>query len=322
MAHNHTNHCSDEHRHYGPSLHDNRRALKIALFITGIIMVVEVVGGVLSNSLALLSDAGHMLTDLLALVLSFLALSYASRPPTSTKTYGFYRLEILAALTNGATLILISLYIFWEAYQRLIEPVDVKGQIMLYVALIGLVANLIAAVAMQRASRDSLNIRGAFLHVLGDALSSIGVIVGALIIQWTNWMVIDPIISFVIGIVILWGAYQLVRDSANILLEATPKEINAKELMQALLTLDDIQEIHCLHIWAITSGVYALSAHVRVSDMTISSSSTLLEKIQRTLREDFHINHTTIQFESKPYCEEELYCVQGQNCMKVFDHKG
>ncbi|HLC16909.1 MAG TPA: cation diffusion facilitator family transporter [Thermodesulfovibrionia bacterium] len=321
MAHNHTNHCS-EHHHHGRSLQDNRRALKIALAVTGLIMIVEVAGGIFSNSLALLSDAGHMLTDLLALVLSFLALSYASRPPTSTKTYGFYRLEILAALTNGVILILISLYIFWEAYKRLITPVDVKGQIMLYVALVGLVANLIAAVAMQRVSRDSLNIRSAFLHILGDALSSVGVIVAALIIKWTDLMIIDPIISFVISVVILFGAYQLVRDSANILLEAAPKEINPKELMQTLLTLDEVQEIHCLHIWAITSGVYALSAHVRVSDMAISSSLTLLEKIQNTLRDDFHINHTTIQFESKPGCEEELNCVQGQNCMRVFNHQG
>lgn len=321
------NHCdihsTGVHNHHnGRSFHNNRKVLMIALVITGTIMIVEVVGGVLSNSLALLSDAGHMFTDLLALLLSFLAISYAARPPTKTKTYGFYRMEILAALINGVVLILISFYIFWEAYQRLIEPASIKGHIMLYVAIVGLVANIVSAMVMHGASHKSLNIRGAFLHVLGDALSSFGVIVGALIIGWTNWTFIDPAISCAISLIILWGAYHLVKDAVDILLEAIPKEINIQELTQELINFDEVLEVHCLHIWAITSGVYALSAHLRVSDMAISSSSHLLEKIQKALRDNFQINHTTIQLESRQYCEDKLYCQQGENCMNVFVKKG
>ena len=321
MAYNCAIHSS-HHHHNGRAFNDSRNVLMIAIVITGTIMVSEVVGGVLSNSLALLSDAGHMFTDLLALLLSFFALSYAAKPPTSSKTYGFYRMEIVAAFINGVILILISFYIFWEAYQRLIEPASIKGRIMLYVAIVGLVANLIAAIVMHRASHESLNIRGAFLHVLGDALSSFGVIVGALIIEWTNWTFIDPAISCAISLVILWGAYHLIKDAVNILLEATPEEVNTQELTQSLINFKEVQEVHCLHIWAITSGVYALSAHLRVSDMTISSSSTLLEKIRNALRDNFQISHTTIQLESQPsYCEDEMYCQQGQNCMNVFGKK-
>jgi len=293
--------------YHAQSYEKNRRSLWIAMGVTVSVMVVEVIGGILSNSLALFSDAGHMLADGMSIMLSLVALQLAMRPPSSTKTFGLYRLEILAALINGTTLTLISAYILYQAYHRLAAPQAVESQTMLWVAFVGLVANGIAAWAMKRSSKESLNIRGAYLHVLGDILSSLGVIIGGLIIHFTGWYVVDPILSVIICLVILRGAYVLVKDSTNILLEAVPKDVDLEEVQKTLKSIPGVRDLHHVHLWTITSGMHALSAHVLVGDIRMSRTGTMRQEINKLLLEKYRISHSTIQFECEN-CQEGFYC--------------
>jgi cobalt-zinc-cadmium efflux system protein len=248
-----------------------------------------------------------MLMDILALLLSFFALRFATRPATEKQTFGFYRLEILAALINGTVLLALSLFIFYEAYQRLIEPQEIKGLLMLGVAAIGLGANIVSALVLRAGSRENLNVKGAFLHVVGDLLSSVGVILAGAIILLTGWRRVDSILSFVIGGIILIGAYKLVMESVHILLESTPKDIGLKEVVDGVKTIEGVRDLHHVHLWTITSGIYALSAHVLIEDQMTSRSSQILEDINRFLREKFNIDHTTIQFECET-CEMDFVC--------------
>ncbi len=294
----------------------NRRALLMAMAITVGIMLLEAVGGFIANSLALLSDAGHMLTDVLALGLSLVALQFTARPASSTKTYGFYRLEILAALVNGSSLLLICFLILFEAYKRFRAPQEVDLQSMLIVASIGLAANLVAASVMVRRSRESLNLRGAYLHILGDALSSVGVIVGGILIMLTGWQVLDPLISVLICAVILKGSVRLVRESVHILLEAVPKDLDLMEIQRGLREIRGVKDLHDVHLWTISSGIYAMSAHVLVDDILMSRTGEILQEINRLLRSHYGIEHTTIQFECES-CEEGFYCDLQAGCVAV-----
>jgi len=274
-----------------------KRDLLIALSITVIMMVVEVIGGILSNSLALLSDAGHMLTDNLALLLSFFAMTFASMPATDRRTFGFFRLEILAALVNGIVLVLVSLYIMYEAYLRIIHPQPVAGTLMLIVAMIGLVANVIGAFVLKKHSHASLNIRGAYLHILGDALSSVGVVIGGGIILYTGWYLIDPLLSILISLVIVYGAWALVKESVSILLESVPAHINIETISAEIQKIVGVREAYHIHVWTITSGVYAMSGHVLIDDQPVSSSKDVLDRIRALLANKFKIEHSTIQLE-------------------------
>ncbi len=261
----------------------------------------EVIGGIITNSLALISDAGHMLTHLFALLVSLFALFFASRPPTEKKTYGFYRLEILAALFNGVTLFMISVWIFYEAYRRFMHPETISSGKMFIVATVGLIANVACAFILKGGGDEhghghSLNVRAAFLHMLGDTLSSVGVIIGAGIIYYTNWFVIDPIISVMICVLILIWSYKLVIESVDVLLEATPKEINIDEVITSLKQITGIDNAHDIHIWTITSGMYSMSGHIDTKDMLISETAKLSKEINRILSEKFKIGHTVIQF--------------------------
>jgi cobalt-zinc-cadmium efflux system protein len=291
----------------------NRKALLIAIAVTGTIMVVEVGGGLLANSLALLSDAGHMLTDVLALVLSLLALQLAARPPSATRTYGFYRVEILAALANGITLVLICLWIFYEAYRRLSTAAPVDGLTMLVVAAVGLMANGIAAWVLRPASRESLNIRGAYLHVLGDLLSSVGVLIGGAAIYFTGRHWVDPVLSVGICLLILRGASLLVRESLNILLEAVPRHVDLAEVERSFRSLPGVRNLHHVHLWTISSGLYALSAHVLIENVRMSEAGRIIEEINRLLRTKFNISHTTLQLECEN-CTDGFSCVLERTC--------
>lgn len=273
------------------------RALKINLIIAVTIMIAELVGGLISNSLALVGDAGHMLVDTLALGLSLFALNIARRPATATRTFGFHRAEILAALANGTTLVLLSVFIFYESYQRIIKPHEVHTPLMLTVAVIGLVANFAGIILLRRSGHMSLNIRAAFWHIIGDTISSVGVIAAAVIIMITGWTYADPIIAIVIGVIILWGAVQLVRESIDILLEATPKQIPVEKVSAALKQVEGIDEVHDVHIWTITSGIYAMSAHLVVKDLMVSKSTEIIEKAHHALVDSFNITHSTFQLE-------------------------
>jgi cobalt-zinc-cadmium efflux system protein len=271
----------------------DRRALAIALVLTATYTVVEIVGGLLTGSLALLADAGHMLSDNVSIALALFAVWIAAKPPTPERTYGFKRVEILVALANGATLVLVSLWIFYEAFQRFQDPPDVLGGWMLAIAVIGLLVNVAAAAVLSRARGGSLNLEAAFRHVLADMLGSVGVIAAALVILITGWLYADPLISVLIGVLILASAWAILRDSIRILLEATPRGLDSIEIGTALASVEGVVDVHDLHVWTITSGFPALSAHILVRPG--DDCHAIRRQLEVLLDERFHIEHTTLQ---------------------------
>jgi cobalt-zinc-cadmium efflux system protein len=280
----------------------DRRSLLIAAGLAGSILLLEVAGGLWSGSLALLADAGHVLTDLLAMLMAYTALVLASRPPDTRRTFGYHRFEILSALTNGLLLMFMAAVIIWEAIQRLREPVAVASGAMLVVAVVGLVANLAGVLVLSRAS-GSLNMRGALWHLVGDTLSSVGVILAAVAIRFTGLDVLDPALSVVIAAVIVYGAVRLIREAADILLESAPSGLDRDAVAAAIRNLDGVLAVHDLHIWSITTGMPALSGHVIVPVEDCSRSDEILTRIKVLLGERFSIHHTTIQVESESFQE-------------------
>lgn len=309
MAHEHT------HNH----LNSSRRSLLLSFIIVSGFMIIEAVGGWLTNSLALLSDAGHMLTDAGALALSLLAIKIGEKPPSSTKTFGYRRFEILAALLNGLALWAIVGIILHEAYLRVKSPPDVKAQGMIAVAAIGLLVNLIAIRLLHAHKEESINVRGAFLHVLADSLGSVGALIAGVIVLTTGWTLVDPLISLLICCLILWSSWGIVRDAAHILLLGVPQHLDYREVENAILNLQGVCCLYDLHIWSIAGGQEAVSAHVVVPD-GYGLQNELLEKICATLHGEFGIDHTTIQIEeSHKIKDERISCFcqiteQGPSC--------
>ncbi|MGI0037135.1 MAG: cation diffusion facilitator family transporter [Nitrososphaera sp.] len=256
-------------------------------------MVIEVVGAYWTGSLALLADAGHMLTDVAGLTLSLLAIWFASKPPTPANTYGYVRLEILAALANGVLLFSVAAFILYEAYQRAWSPPEVVAGPMLVIAIVGLGVNLLSMWLLRSGAGESLNLRGAYLEVLGDAITSLGVILAALIIQITGWLLADPIISAAIGLFILPRTWNLIRQAVQILMEGVPTHLALAEVGKAMTSVQGVKSIHDLHIWTISSGLDSLSAHVVVSSGV--NRDEVLRKLQQLLQERFGIDHVTLQ---------------------------
>ena len=281
------------HDHRGSASATNRRALAAALAITATYTVAEVVGGLLTGSLALLADAGHMLSDNVSLALALFAVWLAGKPATPERTFGYKRAEILAALLNGVTLVVVSLWIFYEAYHRFEDPPEVLAGWMLVVAGIGLVVNVVAGLILFRSRSASLNVEAAFRHVVADLLGSVGVLLAAITILLTGWLFMDPLVSVLIGVLILLSAWGVIRDSATILLEATPKGVDASEVGRQLVASPGVAEVHDLHIWTITSGFLALSAHVLVGRGEDCHGRR--RELERLLHEQFGIDHTTLQ---------------------------
>ena len=275
----------------------DRSRLKFTLALTGSYCVVEFIGGLLTNSLALLSDAGHMLSDVSAMALSLFAAYIATLPVTSQKTFGYYRAEILAAFLNGLALWLVAGIIFREAYYRFYSPSEVHGYGMSLIAGVGLLVNLIAVWTLHGAHHSNLNIRGVFLHVLGDALGSVGAIVAGVTILWTGWSWVDPLTSVLIGLLVLMSSFGLVRESVDILMQATPRHLDLPQLQAAIEAIPGVGRVHDLHVWTLTSGLFTLTAHVVVNGST--NHHDLLDAIEGNLRQRFGIDHTTIQLE--PY---------------------
>ncbi|HEV2108421.1 MAG TPA: cation diffusion facilitator family transporter [Thermomicrobiales bacterium] len=273
----------------------NRRPLALALAITAAFLVAEVIGGLLTNSLALLADAGHMATDVAALGLSLFAVWLARRPATPERSFGFYRAEVLAALVNAATLVAISFYIFWEAFQRIGEPPEVDSGPMLIVAIAGLGANAASAWILMRGGghEHNLNTRGAFLHVVGDMLGSVGAITAALVMLATGWYLADPILSAGIGLLILWSSWRLLRESVEVLLEATPAHVDTDEVRQAMTGVEGVLGVHDLHVWTVTSGLVAMSSHIEVAGRR--DWHDILVDLSQLLRDRFDIAHVTLQ---------------------------
>jgi len=272
----------------------------ITVGITALILVAEVVGGLVSRSLSLLSDAGHVLSDLVAQLLALVAVVLATRPADARRTYGWYRLEILAALMNGVILFALAIVLVWQGATRLRSPVEVHTGLMLAVAAVGLVANLVGAWLLH--GSRTLNARGAYLHLVLDTLSSAAVVGGGLAMHFTHGLYwLDPVLSMAIGVIILYNAYRLVRDAVDILLEAVPKGIDLAGVAEAIDRIPGVAKVHDLHVWTITSGLYALSAHIVVTPERKDAHDALINQVKEMLQRDFAIGHTTLQLESQDY---------------------
>ena len=279
-------------------------------------MFAEAIGGWLTNSLALIADAGHMLTDVAALILTLMAIWFASRPATPNKTYGYYRLEILAAFINGIALVLLSIWVIYEAIQRWNNPPEVLGMGLTIVATGGLLINLIAAYLLHGDHTHDLNMRGAWLHVMGDALGSVAAIGAGVLILAFGWLWADAVVSILISLIIIYGAWKLIRESVNVLLEGTPSHINLTAVEQSILKVEDVRDVHDLHVWTITSGIEALSVHV-VHQEAISAND-LLKNVRERIHDEFGIDHLTIQME-KASDENGIPhpCFSGTNCFET-----
>ncbi|EGK14639.1 cation diffusion facilitator family transporter [Kroppenstedtia eburnea] len=293
--HHHHGHTHD-HDH-GSQREQNKKGLLIALLITTGIMFLEFFGGWITNSLALLSDSGHMLSDAASLALSLAAFWFASRPPSPRKSYGFYRFEILAALFNGITLFVIAGFIIWEAAHRFFNPPEVAGTSMMLIAVVGLAANLVSAWFLTKKGdvEGNVNLRSAYLHVLGDALGSVGAIVAGLLMVFFSWYVADPVISVVVALLILRSAWGVISHSVHILMEGTPVTIDQEEVKETLREIPGVRDVHDLHIWTITSGLDSLSCHLLIEDQL--DGQEVLQQAIRKIEERFKIRHTTIQVE-------------------------
>jgi cobalt-zinc-cadmium efflux system protein len=284
--------------------HTETLRLKLALAISCIYFFAELIGGFLTNSLALLSDAGHMLSDIAALALSLFAFRIAKRPATVSSTYGYHRAEILAALFNGLSLWLIVGVIFAAAYNRFLDPPAVESYGMMIVASLGLLVNVVAGAILYGSHHHNLNLRGAFLHVVSDALGSVGAIAAGLIMLFTGWYVADPVISILIGLLILHSSWNLIKESFSVLMQAVPKGIRLEDVQQALEEVEGVSKVHDLHVWAVTSDIFTLSAHAVVENG--GDFHQVLNGIEDTLKERFNIEHTTIQLEIESREEKEF----------------
>jgi cobalt-zinc-cadmium efflux system protein len=283
------------------------RALRYSLAATFAYVLITLVAGIQAHSLALLSEAGHNVTDLLALLLSWVAVFIQTRPPSATKTFGYHRAGVLAAFVNALTLVAIAFYIFYEALLRMRNPVTVHPQIMIWVAVIGVLMNGTISWVLFRAARD-VNIRSAFVHQLGDTLSTAAVIVGGWVILWTGQTWVDPALSIGIGCLILWSSFGIIRETLNILLEGAPQGLSAERITAILSKIEGVRDVHDVHVWSIGSDMHALACHVRIDDTTLSESQVILRQVTEILSTTYNIEHTTIQLENEN-CEIAHGCV-------------
>ena len=280
-----------------------------AILLTMVVFVFELIGGFWTGSLALLSDSAHVFMDAFALVLSFFAMQLACQPVTDRKTYGLHRTEVFAALLNGSTLFLVSLWIFWEALRRITGPAEIKSTEMLLIAAVGLIINLIVAGFLREGSHDDLNVKSAYLHVVADALSSVGVIVGAVIIYTTKWVMVDPIISIIIGLVILGSSLKVIRHSTNLLMEGVPEHIDTQKVIKAIEAVPGIAEVRDIHIWGICSNICALSAHIKVKSESVADCQDMIKQINHILL-PLGIQHSTLQLDTGG---KQTICTDGNN---------
>lgn len=305
MSDNHThthNHGAHSHGHNA-----NKKALTISFCLIAGFMLVEFVGGILTNSLALLSDAGHMLSDAVALGLSLAALIFGERAATLDKTYGYKRFEILAALLNGIALVALSIYILYEAIVRLSSPPSVIGKGMIIISAIGLVINIVVAWILSRGeTKENLNIKSAFMHVLGDLLGSVGAIIAALLIIFQGWNIADPIASMIVSVLVLYSGWHILKDSVNILMESKPANIDTAEVKRAIKSIDGVIDIHDLHIWMITQEFLSLTTHVSVKNN--SDRDLLLNQITKIIKQKTGITHITVQLEGLDFAICEHAC--------------
>jgi cobalt-zinc-cadmium efflux system protein len=313
-GHHHA-HGGHAHAHDALSARGRRRLLFV-LILTAVYMLAEAAGGWATGSLALLADAGHMFADVAAIALALVAARFASRPASPTKTYGYYRLEILAAFTNGVALAAVSLFILYDAYGRwLAPPVIERGGLMTAVAAGGLLVNLVCAWVLHGDHERDLNVRGAWLHVVGDALGSVGAIAAGALVTLKGWHAADPLFSALIAVLIILSSWNLIREATNVLLEGTPAHINLAAVEGAILSTDGVEDVHDLHVWTITSGREALSAHVRHADA--AAPAAVLRDLRVKLHDQFGVDHLTIQMETGEFEDEAFhFCTSGTACFR------
>ncbi|MDA1313934.1 MAG: cation diffusion facilitator family transporter [Acidobacteria bacterium] len=277
--------------------HTTGRKLQFSLWVTVVFIVIEALAGIKAQSLALLSDAGHNFTDALALGLAWFAFYVQAKPPSETKTFGYHRAGVLSAFVNALALVVLAFWIFYESYDRFLNPRVVNQDIMLVVAAAGLVVNVAIMWALHAESRHDINIRAAFMHMLGDALGSVGIIVGSIAITLTGSLWIDPLLSVLIGVLILWSGWDIIRESIHILLEGLPRGMKFDEVCGGLRSIDGVIDVHDMHIWSLSSNSHALSCHAVIEDIPLSASDAILHRMNHLLADRFDIHHTTIQFE-------------------------
>lgn len=283
----------------------HKKNLIFVLLLSGTYMIAEVIGGVITQSLALMADAAHMLTDVVGLLLALIAIKIGERKADASKTFGYYRTEILAAVINAVVLLGISLYVLYEAYQRFQNPPAVQSKTMLIVAGIGLVVNIIGMMILRKDSEGSLNMKGAYFEVLSDMLTSIGVMIAGVIMLTTGWYYADPIISAAIGLLIFPRTWRLLKEAVNVLLEGTPKDVDIHQLRKSLEEVQGVKDVHDLHVWSLTSSVNAMSAHIVKDQGTVQN--LLLKNLTEAVTQNFKISHTTFQIEEEGYEEQEVH---------------
>jgi len=288
--------------------------LKYGIFLSAAILAAEIIGGILSNSLALLSDAGHVFSDIIALGLSWYGVRQASRPADTRMTFGYHRIGVVVAIVNALTIFLIAAVILYEAYQRFREPPEVESQLMIIVAVVGLAVNILVTFWLRREQRSNINVRSAFWHAAGDALASVGVIIGGLVIMFTGQFWVDPLISVLISLIIISAAWAIFREGMRVILEATPRDVDIILLVKTLKEIPGIKDVHDVHVWSLTPELRAMNGHIAIDDVSISKAGQLRSTIESVLREKFNIKHTTIQMECGECDSGELFCnLNGEN---------
>jgi len=295
-----------DHTHHHPLPVGSK--LKFGIMLTSLILAVEVAGGLLSNSLALLSDAGHVFADIIALSLSWYGVRQAGRPASSRMTFGYHRIGVVIALVNAVSIFAIAGVIFYEAYRRWQQPPEVNSQVMLIAAIVGLSVNIFIAFWLRKEQRSNLNVRSAFWHVLGDALASIGVIIGAAIILLTGWFLVDPIISVLIGFIIILAAWRILKEGLRVLLEAAPRQVDVTRMVDTLKKIPGVKSVHDVHVWSVSPELHAMSCHVLTDDLRMSQATEIRKEVEKVLRRQFDIGHSALQMECQECGTNDLFC--------------
>ena len=299
---------SHPHTHFGDLASQTTKRLALSLGLTAAFVVIEIIAGIFGNSLALLTDAAHNFTDVIALGLSWYAVKLATQPAHAGKTFGYHRVGILVALVNSTTLVLIALGIFYEAYQRFLAPSKVDSTILIGVGTLAFFINLGTAWLVKSGSDHDLNLRSTFLHLMGDVLSTLGAVIAGIIIAFTNWNWLDPFVSVLIGVFILWNAWGILRQSIHILLESAPENIDMNKMVDTLLKVDGVRGIHDLHVWSINEGLQLLSAHIVTEDISMSAGLLIQQNINGLLSHQYNIQHATLQLECEGCQQSLLFC--------------
>ena len=300
------------HTHFGEVASQTTTRLVLSLGLTALFVFVEAAAGIFGNSLALLTDAAHNITDVIALALSWHAIRLAARPANSNKTFGYHRAGILVALVNSTSLVVISLYIFYEAYLRFVSPPEVNSGILIGVGLVAFVINLVTALMVKSGSKHDLNLRATFLHLMGDVLSTVGAVAAGVVIYFSGWNWLDPLVSVLIGFLILWNAWGILRETVDILLEATPHDVDLNHMVTEMTQLKGVLGVHDLHVWSITQGLRTMSAHILTDDISISAGKSIQAEINELVAHRYNIAHATLQLECVG-CHPDLYCDLGES---------